>query len=586
MALRRAGRATGGFPGSRGRWLRPAAAGLLALATILVFLPAVRNGFVFDDREYILENELVRPGLSVPGVLLALSSLSAANWHPLTWISHQSDVSLFGFDPRGHHLSSILAHAMAAALLFLLLGRLTGALWSSLLAACLFALHPLRVESVAWVAERKDVLSGLLFLATLLAWRQHLASPRRSRKGLTLLLYALGLAAKPMLVTLPFLLLLLDWWPLGRLRAGARWHVLRALAAEKIPFLLLALGTTAIAVLAQVRGGTISTLGELPVGLRLENAAVSIVEYLRLGVWPRHLLHFYEYPPHGWPAWRVALSGVLLVGGTLLAFREARRRPYLAAGWAWYLVTLLPVLGLVQIGAQRMADRYTYLPLIGPAMSLSRWLAEVFSRSTAGRLVVVAITAVALPSCVMLTRGQVAAWGSEETLWVRALGIAGGSPMIHNQLGLVLDASGRRGAAETQYRAALRLDPDHAEALANLGVLLAREGRGPEALVQLERAASLSPRSAALLSNLGLVLHDAGRGGAAKERLREALLLDPGLPEAHNNLGVVLAAEGSLVAAAEQFRRALDLREDYAEARANLERALLRLNRPAGAAGR
>ena len=562
-------------------WLRrrtPAAAVLLALLTLLVFLPALRNGFVFDDREYILDNPAVRQGLTLEGAAWALTAFHAANWHPLTWLSHMIDVSLFGLAPSGHHLTSVAIHALAASALFLALSRLTGAFWGSLLAASLFALHPLRVEPVAWAAARKHVLAAGLLSLTLLAWQRHLSRPAPGRYLAALALFALGLAANPMLAILPALLLLLDWWPLGRFplgqagRGGARW-----LVEEKIPFLVLSCAAAVLAFTAQFSGRNLSSLSDLPLGPRLANAVNSGAAYLVYAAWPTRLSFFYEYPLGGIPPWRLGLSALFLAAITALVVRERRLRPWLAVGWGWYLVTLLPVAGLIQIGAQGMADRYAYIPLVGPFLAGSLWLAELCTERCPLRLPASLLAGTAVLACALLAVRQTGFWRDEVSLWTRALEVAGESSMAHNHLGLALEKQGRAQDAEGHYRAALRLAPDHGEALGNLGALLAAGGRFQEAVGFLARAVTLVPASAVYRNNLGLALHLLGRQAEARASLEEALRLDPGYPEAHNNLGLILVAEGRLEAAEAEFRRAVDLREGYAEARSNLGRVLLAL---------
>jgi Flp pilus assembly protein TadD len=458
---------------------------------------------------------------------------------------------------------------------------LTGAFRGSLLAVALFAVHPLRVEPVAWAAARKHVLAAFFLALSLLAWRRHLSRPAPGRYLAALALFALGLAANPMLAVLPALLLLLDWWPLGRfpvgqpVRSGAAW-----LIREKIPFLALSCLAAVLAFLAQSEGGNLSSLTALPFSLRLTNAVSSAAAYLRQAAWPIGLSFFYEYPMDGIPFARLGLSLLLLATITALASRERRRRPWLAMGWGWYLVTLLPVIGLIQVGAQSMADRYTYLPLVGPFLAGSLWLTGIADERRSARLPAVLLAGTAVLTCALLTVRQVGSWRDEITLWTRALEVAGERPVAHNHLGLALEKAGRAQEAEGHFRSALRLAPDYGEAFGNLGALLAAGGRTREAAESLARAAALEPRSAVYRNNLGLALHLLGRRAEAEASVEEALRLDPDHPEAHNNRGLLWATEGRVDRAEQEFRRAVELREGYAEARVNLGRVLLTLGDP------
>ena len=586
---------------------RLAAAAALALLTALVFLPVLRFGFlVLDDRAYVLENPQVNQGLTPEGLRWAVTSAGyAANWHPLTWLSHQVDVSLFGLAPAGHHATSLLLHAVAAGVLFLALARLTGAAWRAWLVAALFALHPLRVESVAWIAERKDPLSGLLFLLTVALWVRHLRRPAPSRYGAVVAAFALALAAKPMVVTLPLVLLLLDWWPLGRIpRDGRRGAALCTLVVEKLPLLLLAAASAAPTLLAQRRGGAVVALFEHPLPARAANALVSVAAYLGSALWPTRLAIWYPLPDAGHPAGVVAGAALLVVAVTAIALWLRRRRPALIVGWCWYLVMLLPVSGLVQVGAQARADRYTYLPMIGVALALA-WLAPAV-RAAGARLALAAVASCALLALGLATRAQLGHWRDDETLLRHALSVAGESWMVRNALGHALLRDGRDDDAADAFRAALTLSPDPETSVA-LGTALARQGRHTEALAQYDAALRVAPLDRTARFNRGAALEALGRDAEAEREYREALgaglaqagsygnlgnLLArqgradeaaaayragvgafPDSAELWNNLGVLEAGRGDIAAAAEAFAQAVRLNPDWQTARDNLDRA-------------
>jgi len=448
----------------------------LAALVLAIYAPVRHFDFVqLDDPAYITENPHVLRGLTLDGVRWAFTTGHAANWHPLTWLSHMLDAELFGVAPGPHHLTSVLLHALNTLLLFGALLRMTGAVWRSAVVAALFGVHPLRVESVAWVAERKDVLSALFWLLTLRAYAGFAApaepaAPRRGRRyALALALFALGLMAKPMLVTLPFTLLLLDWWPLGRLGRTGAWPLVR----EKIPFVALAAASSAVTLIVQERGGAVSAVSSEPFALRLENAVVSLVAYLRDMLWPAGLTVIYPFP-ESVPAWQAAGACLVLGGISLAAWRLARSHPYVPVGWLWYLGTLLPVAGLVRVGLQARADRYTYVPLIGIFIAVVWGGAELAARAGARfprrpALPAAAPALLAAASILALAaaaRHQVGYWKDNVTLWTRAtvLTLRVDEFEAHMSLGAALAAQGRSGEALRHFAEAVRLRPDSAEA--------------------------------------------------------------------------------------------------------------------------
>jgi len=532
----------GNAPRPRGLFQLPATAvrrALAILALALLVLAAdggvLSNGFVaLDDNDYVLENAHVRAGLTRESFAWAFTSLGyASNWHPLTWLSHMADVQLSGLDPRGHHLTSLLLHLTGTTLLFLVLLHSTGALWRSALVAALFAAHPLHVESVAWVAERKDVLSGVFWMATLGAYLRYVRRPGAGRYLVVALTLALGLMAKPMLVTLPLVLLLLDWWPLGRFpppAAGGQTGPLspRRILLEKVPLAILAGAAGCLAYLAQSRGGALQAL-ELPPDVRAANAVSAAASYLAKAVWPSGLAVFYPHPGAAVAPVQVAASGVLLVALTILVVRVSLRRPHLACGWFWYLVTLAPVSGLVQIGWQAMADRYTYIPFTGLFVVAAWGLGDL--AATVSRPWVRAAAAVPAGAAVLVLASVAAVqthyWKNGVTLFERARNVTQNNWLAEYWLGNEFLRLGKHREARDRFNAAIRLNPAFADAYNNLGALLVLEGKSAEALPVLTQAARLSPRDAHLRFNLGLALENTGDPGAAVTQYREALRLKP-----------------------------------------------------------
>jgi protein O-mannosyl-transferase len=570
--------------------------GLMLFALVLAaFLPSLSNGFVgFDDPDYVTENDHVRAGLTWEGVQWAFRSTEAANWHPLTRLSHMLDCQLFGLAPWGHHLTSALLHALNATLLFVVLRRMTGATWRSFAVGLLFGLHPLRVESVAWVAERKDVLSGFFFMLTLWAYARYteVRSPksevRTLRPGgpatddvpqaedesprltlhvslfylLSLVFFAAGLMSKPMLVTLPFVLLLLDYWPLGRLRLSSP-IVIR----EKLPFFLAAAAFSGVTFTVQKHGGAV--IASLPFADRLANALVSCCRYLGKLFWPTGLAAFYPGVEH-WPIATIAAAASLLVIISAAAMALRRAHPYALVGWLWYLGVLVPVIGLVQVGMQSMADRYSYLPSIGILLAVV-WGAHALTcgwRYQAGAAWAMAAAAALL--CAGLTWRQLTYWRDTESLFRHALLVTKDNYGAHHALGMALDRQGRLDEAIGEYRATLRAKGNYVLAYNNLGVDLAQQGHLDEASKQFQAALKIDATYADPHNNLGTTLEKQGRFDEALQQFQEAVSLKPDFPDAHYNLGVALGRKGLTEEAAQEFQRVIQLRPTYAEAYNNL----------------
>jgi tetratricopeptide (TPR) repeat protein len=514
---------------------------LLAVAVCAAFAPALRHDFVgYDDPDYVTQNPHVSTGLTAANLRWALTAAHASNWHPLTWVSHMLDVTLFGLDPAGHHLTSLLLHVANTLLLFALLRRDTTGAGPSAFVATVFGLHPLHVESVAWVAERKDVLSTFFWLLALLAYGAYTRRPDVRRYGIVLLLFAAGLAAKPMVVTLPLTLLLWDVWPLQRQKGASA----RRLVAEKVPLLALAALSGLVTLWAQRRGASLVGIDALPFGARLANAAVAYVRYLGKTFWPSGLAAF--YPPTAWSATAVILSATLMVAVTSLAWRERRRRPWIAVGWTWYAVTLLPVIGLIQVGQQAMADRYMYVPMIGLLVAIAWTLAEVApSRPLAAAAVALGV------ALAVATWRQVHVWRDGVALWTHALAVTDGNFIAHDNLGVELDRRGRADEALEHYRATLRLKPgdrngtrNYAAAVAARGERLYRDGQRDAALAAFRDALQHRPDDARVQAYAGAILVTQGRYEEALAAYDAALAVDPRAAAVHADRAVVLHALG------------------------------------------
>ena len=576
-------------PATRQHRLRPEPAGrlvpwiclILAAGVFLVFGQNVRHEFVnFDDEAYFTSNLHVENGLTWKNFLWSFQIGYAANWHPLTWLSLMLDVQLFGTGPLGPHLTNVILHAANTVLLFLLLRRLTRAFWPSALVAALFAIHPLHVESVAWASERKDVLSGFFFMLTLLMYARYaepseLKKPRRGIfYGLSLIFFALGLMSKPMLVTLPFLLLLLDCWPRGRLqfpilgRSTVYWRLL----LEKIPFLLLSAASCALTIVAQKQA--ITPAIELPISWRAGNAVVSYAAYLGQMFYPSGLAVFYPHLENGLSRWKIILSAIVVTGITLGALMFRRRHPYLLAGWLWYLGMLIPVIGLLQVGGQARADRYTYLPLIGVFIMIA-WAAKDLSLARKSLQRAFVFVAPAILALLMVCSAVPASyWRNSETLWHHTLACTTRNYVAYSDLASVLATKGRNAEAIQDYQTALEINPRYAEAHNNIGIIFARQGDVAKAMEHYHTALDINPHYADAHVNLGNALATLGRNEEAIEQFKAALRLNEDNGEVYNDWGAVLQAEGKTTEALEDFQKAVILMPNNAEAQVNLGIAL------------
>jgi len=531
---------------------------LLAACVLPVYLQTASFDFInYDDNQYVTDNAHVNTGLSAENVRWAFTSVHSSNWHPLTWISHQADVSLFGMDPGAHHLVNVAFHLANSLLLFLFLVRATREAGPSLFVAALFALHPLHVESVAWVAERKDVLSTFFGFLTLLTYLAYIRRPGALRLAGTLACYTLSLLAKPMLVTLPALLLLLDVWPLGRLKpfSAASWK--RPLI-EKAPFAALAAAMSAAAYRAQETGQAVSTLDVLPLGARMGNAVVSYARYLADAVWPSGLAPFYPHPGTGIHAGAVLGAALLAAALSLGALWTFRSRPYITVGWFWYLGTLVPVIGLVQIGAQSHADRYTYVPLVGVFIAAAWGLSDLWAARRLPSLVLRAAALVVAAALGALAFSQTALWKDSVSLFTHTLAVTERNALAHKNLGVALANAGDQEGALAQYRLGLAIDGEDADLQYDAANALSELGRKEEAVKAYRKAASLDPGHVLARYNLGNTLARLGRYGEAEEAYRRALALDPNHEGSLVNLGNTLALSGSPEEAIRCFTDAME----------------------------
>jgi tetratricopeptide (TPR) repeat protein len=526
----------------------------LLVATFAVYAQVRSFDFVnYDDPEYVTRNLHVQQGLTAQGLEWALTSRDAYNWFPLTWVSHMLDCQFFGLDSGWHHLHNVLLDGLAAILLFMFLERATGARWRSALVALLFVLHPLHVESVAWVAERKDVLSGCFWFLTLWAYVRYAERPGAGRYLLVAVSFCLGLMAKPMVVTLPLVLLLLDYWPLARL--GPQW---RRAIWEKLPLLGLAGAAAAITYLVQGHGGAVK---DLPLEAHLANAMHSYALYLLKTIWPTGLAVFYPYPREFVFSTLVA-AGLVMAAVTAGVIMLRRRSPYLLTGWGWFVVTLVPVIGLVQVGGQSRADRYMYIPMVGLLVMVIWGVAEMLERLRAKALAVPLAVAACL-ACAALTWIQVGYWRNSETLFRHALEVTGDNSTADVDLGIYLMAlPGRMTEALPYLETAVRIDPKSAAAHTELGIALAETGGLPDAIAQFQAAIRLNPDAPAPHSDLGEALIKAGRSPDAIAELETAVRIDPNDPNAQQDLGVALADAGRFAEALRHFEEAERLRPD------------------------
>jgi len=540
---------------------------VLAGVTLAAYWPVLGCDFVdFDDDEYVTENQHVLKGLTFDGVKYAFSIAEAentSNWFPLTWLSHMLDCELFGQNAGLHHLTNLLIHTAGTVVLLLVLVSMTGRIWSSAFVAAAFALHPLHVESVAWIAERKDVLSGFFWFLTMACYLRYTRASGKGNYILALVVFALGLMAKPMLVTLPFVLLLLDYWPLNRFKlkpAVSSLRTMRPFVVEKIPFFVLSAASCVVTYVAQKLGEAVVTMDYMPLGTRLSNAAVSYVAYIAKMVWPVGLAVY--YPLKHVPLWQSILAFFVLAVVTVAAVLLIHRRRYFAVGWLWYVGTLVPVAGLVQVGLQRLADRYTYIPLIG-LFIIAAWAVGDFCRRRPALRVVSGLTAMLLLAGMLAgTRNQLSYWRDSIPLFRRAIQVTENNSLMHHDLGRVLIGRGQPDEAITHYRRALQIYPDYVKAHSDLGVALTMTGQLDEAITHYRRALQIDTDHVKAHSNLGVALTMIGQLDEAINHCRRALQLDPAYAKAHFTLGAALFKKGRLDEAIHHYHQAHKLKPE------------------------
>ncbi len=591
---------------------------LFLIFAIIIAYGQVRNfDFVdFDDGLYITENIHVQKGLTIEGLIWAFTSFHAANWHPMTWFSHMLDCELYGLNPMGHHWTNIQLHMANTLLLFLILQMMTGAIWRSAFVAGLFALHPLHVESVAWVAERKDVLSTFFWLLTMLAYLRYVKKPVLIRYFMVLLFFVLGLMSKPMLVTLPFVLLLLDLWPLGRFRfehnrlsqsSGKTCFDFKGasrLIVEKIPFFILVVISCSLTFFAQKGGGALVPLASLSLKPRIANALISYVSYVFKAIWPGNLAVYYPYPADTFPVWQICGAALLIVSVFCGAICLLRQYRYVAVGLFWYFGTLIPVIGLVQVSDQAMADRYTYIPLTGLFITVAWGVSDLLVKWRYQKIFLGVSAVIILSALTVCTFFQASHWRNTITLFENAVKVTENNYKALNNLGAalidkgkpdeallyfaealrinpqktdarnnlanVLSAQGKLDEAVSHYKEAIRINPEHADAHYNLANVLSAQRKLDEAVLHYKEAIEINPEYAKAYYHLGNILINQKKVKEAMFHFAEAIRINPDYAEAYNKIGLILAWQGKYKKAKVFFLKAIQVRPNYMEARKNI----------------
>ena len=529
------------LPKTSRHWLTVCVCVFLAVLTWIVFGQTLRHDFVnYDDPRYVYQNTRITNGLDLAGIAWAFTHIHAENWHPVTTISHMLDCQLYGLKAGGHHFTNVLLHTVAVVLLFLVLQQMTGAIWRSAFVAALFAIHPLHVESVAWVAERKDVLSGVFFTLTLLAYVHYARAPSIWRYVTVALMFALGLMSKPMLVTLPFVLLLLDYWPLKRIRteeSRAGRQLLR-LFAEKVPLMALSAVSSTATYLAQ--RGALGWTEQLPILARINNAFVTYVIYVRQMFWPAKLAVFYPHPENRLPQWEIGLAVALLACITTTALVLRKVAPYLITGWFWYLGMLVPVIGLVQVGWQGHADRYTYLPQVGLYIA-GTWAIADLTASFRRRILLGAAALLIIGALSWTAWIQTSYWRDSEMLFTHALAVTGKNDVAENNLGIVFLQRGELDKAIARLQAAIDLRPENGPAHNNLAKAFLQKGQLAEAMIHYRKFLEIEPQNVEARNILGTALIQQGHVREAVEQWQDALAIEPENGNAASNLAWVFA---------------------------------------------
>jgi len=551
---------------------------LFFVIAILSVYWQVRNySFVnYDDRQYVTQNHYVQAGLTLKSIKWSFTAIHASNWHPLTWLSHMLDCQIYGMNPGQHHMTNVLLHILNTLLVFLVFKRMTGKLWQSGFVAALFALHPLHGESVAWVAERKDLLSTFFWMLTLWSYTRYVERSEFNQYLLVVLFFILGLMAKPMLVTLPFVLLLLDYWPLRRFELASRdennsqqRRFNLGLIYEKMPLFILSAVSSVVTYIAQESSGAVNSLAVIPFHIRIANATVSYASYIGKMIWPHNLAVFYPYP-ESILSWKIASAGLLLGVISVAVCRMVRTKPYLAVGWLWYIGTLVPVIGIVQVGVQKMADRYTYVPLIGLFIIIAWGVSDILDRWRYKRIILAGSTIFVLSAFTICTWFQIKNWQNSITLFEHALNVTADNSVAHINLGEALAGQGKTEDAVRHYNEALRIKPNLSAPHLNLGVALKESGNLNEAMDHFSKVLGLKSDCAEAHYELGDTLSRKGDFASAMEHYLEAVRIKPDYAKVYNNLGVMLARQNKDKEAIVHFYKAVQIDSAYAGAYYNL----------------
>ena len=551
---------------------------VLILCTLVVYWQVKDFNFAgYDDELYITDNTHVQTGLTFESIKWAFTAFHAGNWHPLTWLSHMLDCELYGLNPTGHHWTNVELHIANTLLLFFILFKMTGALWRSALVAALFALHPLHVESVAWVAERKDVLSTFFGMLTILAYIRYVKKRNLLRYSLVFIFLSLGLMSKPMLVTMPFVLLLLDFWPLERLKyySPKQSSKLFSLILEKISLFIPVIISSVLTILAQKEVGALYSFEALPITTRIANALISYNNYIIKTIWPQNLAVFYPHPFGTLSLWYVFLAALAIAVISFFSIRSFKQHPYVAVGWFWYVGTLIPVIGFIQVGAQAMADRYTYIPLIGLFIIAAWGMPDLLKKWHYNRIILVIFSIIIIFAFSTRSYFQIRHWENSTAVFKNAVKVTENNWLAYNNLGLALMREGKLNDAVLNYKKALQIRPDYLTALDNIGIALHQLGRFEEALFYYSKALKIDPKHAGVHNNIANVLTALGKFEEAIKHYKKALLIEPEFAEAHYNIANVLVTQGKLEKAEFQFKETIKKDSGHSNAHYNLGCILL-----------
>ena len=543
----------------------------LIAASLVVYWQIINHEFInYDDGLYVTENLHVKAGLTFESIKWAFTTCHASNWHPLTWLSHMLDYELYGLNPMGHHWTSLQIHLINTLLLFFILQYMTGAIWKSAFVATLFALHPQHVESVAWVSERKDVLSAFFGMLTISAYIIYVKKRNLLRYSMVFIFLSLGLMTKPMLVTLPFVLLLLDFWPLKRLKLSLnQTPALLVLIKEKIPLLVPVVISSILTLIAQ-QNVALKTLEMFPLQTRIANALISYASYICKAIWPLHLTIFYPHQGNSISLWYVFGSGLMIAGSLFIAVNTSKKYPYITTGLLWFFITLFPVIGIIQVGDQAMADRYTYIPLIGIFIILA-WGGSDLLKKWTNKKIIPAILAMSV-LLVLTTQSfhQAAHWKNSSTLFENAIKVTENNWLAHNNLGIALFSEGKLDKAIYHYKKALNIKPDTLRAIKNLGLAMFDKGNLKDAFQYFNKAIVINPEDWDAHYKLGCILVKQDKFNEAIRYFSEVIRINPGYAPAYNEIGIILAQKGKLQKSNTFFLKAIQLKPDYKEARNNL----------------